>query len=161
MPWIQLSAHTQHSFSESETKHFHFNLWNHILGKVLDKFVQRGDDNIDHVKHIVKFNLQIRYPALFRFIQIIVWFFNTFDQGTIAIVHKQLQRPFAPNNILIIEKIIIGIPLKWYLLLKVYLVPLLKQVHACCIKINPEIFYLEGILINKIWYNKRCHCIIS
>ena len=66
--------------------------------------MQRGDDNIAHVEHFVKFNLQVRYIALLEFIQNIVFSVNPIDQGTIARVQKQLQSPFTTNNILIIEK---------------------------------------------------------
>ena len=45
--------------------------------------MQRGDDNIDHVEHFVKWNIQVRYPALFKLIQILLFPLNTLDQATI------------------------------------------------------------------------------
>ena len=54
MPWIQLSAHTQHYFAESEPKNLVWNLGNTILGKILDEVMQRDNDNIAHVEHLVK-----------------------------------------------------------------------------------------------------------
>ena len=74
--------------------------------------MQRGDDKIYHVEHIIKWNLQVSYPALFKLIQSILFFLNHFDQGNISRVQKQLQIPLTTNNILILNTIIIGIPLK-------------------------------------------------
>ena len=50
------------------------NLGNPILGKIIDEFIQRVDDNIAHVENLIKSNVQVRYPALFKFIQSLVFF---------------------------------------------------------------------------------------
>ena len=57
-------------------------------------------------------NHQVRYTALLKFIQSIVFFLGPIDQVTIARFHKQLQRQFTTNNILAVDAIIILIPLK-------------------------------------------------
>ena len=84
-----------------------WNLGNPILEKVLNEVIQIGDENIDHVEHIVKYNLQVRYPALSKFTQNLVFTLNPLDQVTITRVNKQLQRPLTTNNILIANKMII------------------------------------------------------
>ena len=122
--------------------------------------MQRGDDNIARVEYLVKCNLQLRYPALFNFIQSLIFFLNTLDKGTNASVNKQLQRQFTANNILSIDKMIMVIPLNQCLILKVDLGPVLENVHAYCSMIDLAIFYLEGILVNQIYDNKWCHHII-
>ena len=107
IPWLHLSAHTQHSFAESETSFFFWNLGNSILGKVRGEVIQIDNDNIYYVGHLVKFNLHVRYPALFEFIQSLVFFLSPIDQGTITRVYKQIQRLLTANNILIFETMII------------------------------------------------------
>ena len=57
-------------------------------------------------------NHQVRYTALLKFIQSLVFFLGPIDQVTIARFHKQLQRQFTTNNILAVDAIIILIPLK-------------------------------------------------
>ena len=52
-------------------------------------------------------------------------------QGTITRVHNKLLSPLTTKNILIVDTVIIGIPLKYYFLLKGDIGPVLKQVHAC------------------------------
>ena len=69
MTCLDLSANTHHSFPESDTKHFFWDLGNPILGKVCHEFIQTIDENISHVEHLVKCNLQVCYPALFDVIQ--------------------------------------------------------------------------------------------
>ena len=161
MPLIYLSAHTEYSFAESEPKYFYLETWQSHYWKIYWWI---------HAKMFWKHcscltSCQAQYSGtLYCLVQIHPEsriFLNLLDQGTIKTVHKEIQRPFTNNNILIVGTIITGIPLKYNYLLKGNLGPVLKEVHACCITINPAVFYLEGILIDKIWDNKRCHNIIN
>ena len=86
---------------------FIWNIGNPILGKVLDEAMKIDENKIAHVEHLVKLNIQVCYPALSKFIQRHVFFLNPLDQVTISIVYKQLQRPFAAINILIVDTMII------------------------------------------------------
>ena len=86
---------------------FVWSLGNPILGKVLDEVMQRGNENISHVEHLVRCNLWVRYPNLFKFIQSLVFFLNNLDQGTTKRVYKQPQLPLKTNNILTFDTIIV------------------------------------------------------
>ena len=116
---------------------FIWNIGNTIIGKVLGEVIQRGNENIAKFEHILKWNLQVCYPALFKSIQSIIFYLHPIDQGTISRVHKQLQSLFKTNNTLIVDILIIWIPLKGDLLLKGYLGPVIKQVYVCCVTIYP------------------------
>ena len=69
--------------------------------------MQRGDKEIPNVEDIIKYYPKVRYPTLFNFIQCLIFPLNPIDQGTIARVYKQLQRPFTTENILIADTMII------------------------------------------------------
>ena len=123
--------------------------------------MKRGDDKISQDEHLFKFNLQVNYPALFKFIQSLIFFLNTLDQGTTTRYYKQLQCPLTAKNIPIVKTMIIWIHLRQDCQLKKDFVPVIKQVHACKSMIAPEIFYLEFIIIKQSWDDKRCYNITN